>query len=83
MALRIGCGDIVAICGSRRRGTILAGLLKHITNNEARIFVVHQSLFDDTKAVGEKLHNSDLTISEVIKLTLIHGTDICFLNQRF
>lgn len=79
MALRIGCGDIVAICGSKRRGLILAGMLKHITNDEARIFVVHQCLFDDTKAVAEKLHNSDLTISEVIKLTLLHEAIIFIL----
>jgi hypothetical protein len=70
MALRIGCGDIVAICGSRMRGTILAGLVKRISVSEARIFVFHQFLFEDTQANGGKLPNSDLTISDVIKLTL-------------
>jgi hypothetical protein len=81
MDLRIGCGDIVAVCGSQRRGTILARLLNNIPNDDARIFVVHQSMFDDTKAVAEKLHNSNLTISEVIRLTLLHEAIIFILAE--
>jgi len=65
--VKIQCGDIVALCAGRCRGTLLADLVKRIPNFlMGRIFVVHQKHLTS----GEELPNSDYTLSEILHLTL-------------